>query len=146
MNHRIMDIINFKNKLIIAGTRYFQNHTMMDSFTKEFIESNNLHQFNTQLVSGGGRGADELGEEFAIRNGFKLKKFLPDWSQGKKAGPLRNKQMAEYATHLICFWDGESPGSKSMIQLARRYGLKYRVVDYKRNRIVEENAGLLFRK
>ena len=38
--------------------------------------------------------------------------------------------MAEYATHCIVFWDGESTGSASMIELSEEYGLPTRVVRY----------------
>lgn len=46
---------------------------------------------------------------------FPIKKFYPDWGKhGKAAGPIRNKQMAEYADALLLIWDGESKGSKNM--------------------------------
>ena len=41
--------------------------------------------------------------------------FLADWdSHGKAAGPIRNRQMAEYADELLLIWDGKSRGSASM--------------------------------
>jgi hypothetical protein len=33
---------------------------------------------------------------------------------GKKAGHLRNKQMADHGTHLLLIWDGLSKGSANM--------------------------------
>jgi hypothetical protein len=43
------------------------------------------------------------------------KVFLADWeTQGKAAGPIRNKEMAEYADALLLIWDGESRGSANM--------------------------------
>lgn len=45
----------------------------------------------------------------------KYKEFPADWkAHGKAAGPIRNKQMAEYADALLLIWDGESKGSASM--------------------------------
>lgn len=44
--------------------------------------------------------------------------------------------MAKFASEegnkgvLIAFWDGESRGTKNMIDLAKRYGLKVHVVNY----------------
>ena len=38
--------------------------------------------------------------------------------------------MAEYADALIAFWDGESRGTKNMIELAKKKGLKIRIVKY----------------
>ncbi len=44
-----------------------------------------------------------------------LKEFPPDWEKhGKAAGPIRNKEMAEYADALLLIWDGKSRGSASM--------------------------------
>ena len=52
---------------------------------------------------------------------------------GKAAGPIRNKQMAEFASQqtgmLIAFWDGKSRGTGSMIRLAKEYGLEVHIVD-----------------
>lgn len=38
--------------------------------------------------------------------------------------------MAKYADALIAFWDGKSKGTKHMIDLAKRYGLKVKVIIY----------------
>ena len=36
---------------------------------------------------------------------------------GKKAGYLRNVDMAEYADALVAFWDGKSKGTGHMIDI-----------------------------
>ena len=42
--------------------------------------------------------------------------FNADWNKhGRAAGPMRNKQMADYADVLIAVWDGQSKGTKNMI-------------------------------
>jgi len=50
--------------------------------------------------------------------------YAPDWSQGRKAGPLRNERMAQNADALIAIWDGKSPGTRDMIARAHKHGLK----------------------
>ena len=78
-------------------------------------------------------GADSLAIKYAEEKGYKVKEFPADWDwHGKSAGYIRNKQMAQYATHLIAFWDGYSKGTKHMIDLARKEGLKVRVIMYKK--------------
>lgn len=42
---------------------------------------------------------------------------------GKKAGPLRNRRMAQRGEGLIAVWDGVSSGTKSMIQIAQEFHL-----------------------
>lgn len=39
-----------------------------------------------EIVSGGARGADRLGEKYAKENNYKVKKFIPDWEKGRSAG------------------------------------------------------------
>jgi hypothetical protein len=46
------------------------------------------------------------------------------------AGYLRNIQMAEVADAVVVFWDGESRGTKMMIDIAKDYDLSLRVIKY----------------
>lgn len=97
-------------KLIIAGSR---NHWVPKAFLDEFFMWRNLTP--EEIVSGGARGIDRDGEDYANDRSIKLTIFDADWdTHGKAAGPIRNKQMAEYADALLLIWDGSSPGSKSM--------------------------------
>lgn len=69
----------------------------------------------TEIVSGSARGVDTFGEEWAALNLRPIKQFPADWeAHGRAAGPIRNRQMAEYADALILVWDGVSVGSANM--------------------------------
>lgn len=82
----------------------------------------------TVVISGDARGADTLGEEWAIENDIPVEKFPADWATyGKSAGFLRNEEMAKNADALIALWDGQSTGTKHMIACAKKHGLKIRV-------------------
>ena len=87
-----------------------------------------------EFVSGGCRGVDTLAERFCKLHGYPIKVFNADWATyGKRAGYLRNKQMAEYASGvpdsvLIAFWDGKSRGTKMMIDLAKEHNLNVDIV------------------
>lgn len=79
----------------------------------------------SEVVSGGARGVDRLGEQYAARNGVPVRRFIPDWDgKGKVAGFIRNREMAEYADALIAIWDGQSRGTWNMIEEARKRNLK----------------------
>jgi hypothetical protein len=68
-----------------------------------------------EIVSGGAIGVDKEGEHFASHMDLPIKRFLPDWDKyGKGAGPIRNKEMAQYGDVLLLIWNGDSHGSKSM--------------------------------
>ena len=73
------------------------------------------------LIGGGARtGADKMLEKYAKDYGFKYTRFPADWDgpYRKGAGFRRNTWMADVGTHLVAFHDGESPGTKHMIELA----------------------------
>jgi len=78
----------------------------------------------TKVISGGARGADALGEKWAKRNNIPTEIFYADWEKyGRRAGYLRNEVMADHAQALIALWDGESRGTKHMINIAERKAL-----------------------
>lgn len=101
-------------KVIVAGGREFTNYALVEEAIK-------ISGFEiSQIVSGKAKGVDTLGEVWALANNVPVEAFPADWSQhGRAAGPIRNKQMAEYADALIAIWDGESKGTANMIQQAR---------------------------
>lgn len=79
----------------------------------------------TTVISGAARGADRLGEIWASEFNVPCERFTADWdSYGKAAGYKRNVQMAENAEALIALWDGVSKGTKHMIDIANRNGLR----------------------
>lgn len=111
------------HRLIIAGSRTFENYELLNKTLTPFI--GNIEE----IVSGTARGADRLGEQFAREHNIRIKQFPADWNNlGKSAGYIRNEQMARYATACIVFWDGESKGTKHMINLAKQYKLKLKIV------------------
>ncbi len=77
----------------------------------------------TEVVCGGADGVDGIGAQLAYEAGITVQMFCvtkEDWdTYGKSAGPRRNRQMAEYAEALIAVWDGESRGTKNMIDEAQ---------------------------
>lgn len=103
-------------KLIIAGSRTFDDYTLVCEIMTRFV--NNVEPVD-EVVCGGAKGADSLGKRWADENNVPVKLMPAKWSEGKAAGPDRNKAMAAYGDALIAFWDGVSPGTKNMIQCMR---------------------------
>lgn len=107
-------------KTIIAGSR----HATLD-FSMWAINENPGSKKITEVVCGGAKGADTWGKEWALAVGIPVKMFEADWGKyGKAAGHVRNQEMANYADALIALWDGKSPGTKNMIELAKKKGLQ----------------------
>ena len=75
------------------------------------------------------RGAEALDERWSNERDLPVKRFLAQWEQHScHAGPLRKPQVAEYATHLVVFQDGQFRGMKNMVETAQAYDLKIRVI------------------
>ncbi|MEE0264018.1 MAG: DUF2493 domain-containing protein [Acutalibacteraceae bacterium] len=108
-------------RIVIAGCRDYNNYTEAKKYIDECISD--IKKDNTIIIlSGGSNGADKIGERYAKENDFQIELFLADWKRfGKSAGPKRNKLMAEATDYVICFWDGKSRGTKSMIEYAQMY-------------------------
>lgn len=111
-------------KVIIAGSRTI---TDMDAVTQA-VEDSGFEI--TEVVSGGASGVDTLGEQWADANGVGVRRFPADWrAHGRAAGPIRNRQMAEYADALIAIWDRRSKGTMNMIAEAAAKGLEVFVLE-----------------
>lgn len=122
------------NRVIIAGSRDFDNYKMLCKFMNDFALT---HGGDIEIISGTARGADKLGEKFAKENNVSLKLFPAHWEiYGRRAGYIRNKQMAECASQgdsqgfMIAFWDGKSKGTKNMIDLAQKHSLTTYIIHY----------------
>ena len=118
-------------KLIIAGGRDFSDYDLLKNTLDDFLAD----KVDVEIISGGARGADELGERYGRENHLLIVRFPANWDlYGKSAGPIRNENMAEYASDddgsLIAFWDGKSKGTKNMIDTAKKYKLKVLIVNY----------------
>ena len=128
-------------KVIIAGDRTCIDYSLLE----KAIQKSNFDI--TEVVSGGARGVDALGESFAKVKQLPCKIFKADWKNIKQtgatvksrvnpwtkksekynanAGFFRNEEMAKYAEALIALQpNGPSNGTQNMIKLAKKYNLE----------------------
>lgn len=131
--HMITTLFGKKARIIVAGGRDFVDYALLSQTLNSVLEK--YTDSETIIVTGCCRGADALGERYAKEHGIPVKRFPADWLQyGKAAGPIRNRDMAEYASEgegvLVAFWDGKSRGTASMIRLAEKYGLLIKTITY----------------
>jgi hypothetical protein len=115
-------------KVIIAGSRKSldvptkKGSVMMDIKPVERAIEESGYEI-TEIVSGGAPGPDTAAVCIAKQRNIPRKMFYALWNKyGTAAGPLRNKQMAEYADALIAIWDGQSRGTKNMIDTMEKMG------------------------
>ena len=120
------------NRVIIAGSRNL--NPTNDQLTKILLAFNIKP---TTILCGDARGVDFSGACWARENNVPVEHYPADWGYfGKRAGYIRNEQMAQYASALpdtvqsllIAYWDGKSAGTKSMIDLARRHNIPIHII------------------
>ncbi|MEY8315781.1 DUF2493 domain-containing protein [Oscillospiraceae bacterium 50-58] len=115
-------------RVIVAGGRDFGDYQLLRK-TLDNLLCNITEEI--VVVCGQAKGADTLGEQYAKERGYAVNYYPANWKlYGKRAGFLRNEQMAQNADALVAFWDGESRGTKHMIDLAKQYNLKIRIKRY----------------
>ena len=85
-----------------------------------------LPEGTTEIISGGAKGVDTSAHDYAKANGIKLTEFLPDYKKypGRVAPLKRNILIIEAADLVLAFWDGQSHGTKFVIDNCRRMGKK----------------------
>lgn len=131
----------WRKKVIVAGGRDFKDKKLLTSrlnkytFLFEDVVVITGAQKSREWDPAKGRwfyfGADYLAEEWAHSKRYLVMRFHPDWDKhGKKAGPIRNREMAAFGDYLVAFWDGKSKGTANMIEEARKANLKIKIVRY----------------
>ena len=105
-------------RVAIVGSRTLQ----IEDFTTYLPEG------TTEIVSGGARGIDSCAAAYARRNGLKLTEFRPDYTAFGRSAPLRrNVDIVDYADLVLIFWDGESHGSRFVMDTCKKKGKPHRV-------------------
>ena len=111
-------------KVIVAGSRSVTDYALViDAVISSGFEV-------TEIVSGCAKGVDAIGEKIAEINGIPVKRFPADWNKyGKRAGPLRNMEMGDYADALVAVRENNSKGTTHMITYMQSLGKPVHIVD-----------------
>ena len=117
-------------KLIVAGGRDFTDTNRMIAELQKLVESGEITD-SPELVCGMARGADMLAYSLWANNRMPIHNFPANWNKhGKSAGYKRNQEMGEFADAAVCFWDGNSKGTKHMIDILNKLNKPVYVVRY----------------
>lgn len=120
-----------KTKVVIFGGREYTDYEEFITKVVEILDGLELSPDNVEIVEGGARGADRLAKSFALDYGIRHKQFKAEWKKlGKGAGHVRNGKMADYCDFGIGFWDGESKGTKNMIETMKSLDKDVYIVRY----------------
>lgn len=134
LGHTLMNVRTLlkqqTKKLIIAGGRDFNDQTLMRERLGEMVKQG-IIDGSVELISGMAKGADLMGYFIFKENGLTIHEFIPDWDGlGKRAGFVRNAEMGDAADLALIFWDGQSRGTKHMIEYMEKLGKPVYLVRY----------------
>lgn len=116
-------------KIAIIGSRTFNDY---DLLKRTILKTISIEQIE-KVVSGGARGADQLGEQFAREFNLSTTIFLPEWSKhGRSAGFIRNAEIIKNSDFVFAFWDGESKGTLNSINTAKKLNIPVIIIPYDR--------------
>ena len=102
-------------RIVVSGSRTITDEKAVEGILRQYIS------VKDEVITGGARGVDQIAHDFAHRYFNDTIVFEADWDKhGKAAGPIRNAAMMEDADILVAIWDGESRGTKSAIDEARK--------------------------
>ena len=116
--------------IIVCGSRSFNDYELLCDTLDNIIEELD----KVVIISGHARGADTLGEHYAAERSLLVVVYPARWDEyGKRAGLVRNEKMLEHILKgedalVVAFWDGQSRGTKYMIDIARQAGVRVIVV------------------
>ena len=105
-------------KVAIIGSRKLNVENLQDYLPEDTDE----------IVSGGARGIDTCARNYALKNDLKLTEFRPEYNKYGRGAPLRrNETIVNYADMVLAFWDGESRGTKFVINYCEKVGKECKI-------------------
>lgn len=117
-------------RVVIAGGRTFNSYDWLIRTVDHMLQLK-AKEYKIVIVCGRAKGADLLGRRYARLRNYEVLEMPADWdTYGKSAGYIRNEEMAKCSDATIAFWNGESRGTKHMIELTKEYKNQLKVVMY----------------
>lgn len=114
-------------RVIVAGSRGYDNRREFHKVLCAYLE-----RFDGPVLFISGKaptGADDLIIRWCEKFKYPCLKMPADWdTNGKRAGYLRNAEMAKVGSHLLAFYDGQSRGTGHMIDTAIKEGLPSKII------------------
>ena len=114
-------------KVVVAGSRGITEYWKVETaLLAHWPNDSSPKHCDGELVTGGANGVDSNAEQFAEKHDIECTLFDPynaeetatEYSYNQYFGQAflkRNEEMAEYGDRLIAVWDGESNGTRHMI-------------------------------
>lgn len=121
-------ILADKATVVVSGSRSWSDS---EAIQREFDAWESAVQpQSVRFIHGAARGADRLAAYEAARRGWHVEALPAMWEvYGRRAGIVRNLEMLdENPAHVFIFWDGQSRGTKHVIDEVQRRRQSYSIV------------------
>lgn len=109
-------------RILVCGGRDYEDYDTL----KTVLSSLQVTKGHfTAIIHGDAKGADKLAGRYAEMHNIPVARFPADWERhGKKAGPLRNKQMLAVGKPdlVVAFAGGK--GTADMIHQSKKAGVE----------------------
>ncbi|ANJ64965.1 hypothetical protein REBECCA_154 [Erwinia phage Rebecca] len=111
--------------LLISGSRKEKDYDAFKHIVMTYLQpyiDKIKDTYKITLLSGlAWEGPDDMAIRLCREEGFMLIGLPAKWKeQGKAAGMIRNGAMGRLCNKALVFWDGESPGTKGMIDYLKK--------------------------
>ena len=104
-------------RIIVAGSRSFDDYLTL----RRILYRHLCGRGDVTIISGHACGVDLMVEAYAKHMSIPCEVYQADWKKyGKRAGMVRNAEMAKVADELVAIWDGQSRGTAAMIRMMKR--------------------------
>ena len=105
-------------RVLVCGSRTYPRPDVVRAFVSRLARK----YPNAVIIHGAAPGVDTWAGKAAAACGLAVIPFPADWSQGRGAGAIRNRQMLKEGRPdvVVAFHFEDSPGTRDMIAVARR--------------------------
>lgn len=111
---------HFTHRIVVAGSRGFTDYEKFCDFLTGIIDYKLMGEDGC-FVSGCAKGPDAFIIRWCKENQMLCRECPADWDGlGKRAGYVRNAQMASISTEAVIFWDSISKGTGHMYDLCQK--------------------------
>lgn len=117
-------------RILITGSRYFTNTSMIRQALKEAIGDTPCK--DVVVVHGAAKGADSDSGRIARELGARVEEHPADWSQGRSAGPARNRKMVSLGADVCLAFltkGAKNAGTLSCVRYAKEAGIPTKVFE-----------------
>lgn len=112
-------------RVIVCGSRNWSDRNIIADKLNDLVLARGWRFPDPIIVHGAARGVDRLAGEEAEKAGLLVEVHPAQWDKyGNAAGLKRNEKMAKLGADLcVAFWDGQSTGTKHMMDTALAHGI-----------------------